>query len=246
MVLQYAPGDSLAHSLDPRSKLVVQLAFVTVAFAYTTVPGLAVLTLLTAGILALARASPLDTLREVRLVLPLLVTAPLLEGLTLSAPYFSIAEARFPALAAYRSLLVLFVAAAYVRTTPVRDSRAAIQHTVPGKVGQFLGMGVAFVFRFLPVLQRDISRIRDASRARLGDQRRLHERMQTVALVGLNRAFSRSDSFALALRARCFAWNPTLPRLRFGRADWLALAFAAVLAAVALWPTVRPVIPTVI
>lgn len=246
MVLQYAPGDSLAHRLDPRSKLVVQLAFVTAAFAYTTVPGLAVLTLLTAGLLALARTSPVDTLREVRLVLPVLVSGPLLEGLTLSAPYFSVAEARFPALAAYRTLLVLFVAAAYVRTTPVRDSRAAIQHTIPGKPGQFLGMGVAFVFRFLPVLQRDLSRIRDASRARLGDQRRLHERMETVALVGLNRAFSRADALSLALRTRCFAWNPTLPRLRFGRADWVALAFAVALVGAALWPVVGPTISTVI
>jgi biotin transport system permease protein len=159
-----------------------------------------------------------------------------LQGLSLSAQYFSVAEARFPALAAYRTLLVLFVAAAYVRTTPVRDSRAAIQHTVPGKPGQFLGMGVAFVFRFLPVLQRDLSRVRDASRARLGDQRRLDERMRTVALGGLNRAFSRSTAFSLALQARCFAWNPTLPRLRFDRADWAALAVAVTLLAAALSP----------
>ena len=246
MVLQYAPGDSLAHALDPRSKLAVQGAFVAVAFAYTTVPGLLALTGLTAALLVGARTSPLDTLSEVRFVLPLLVVGPLLQGLTLSAPYFSVAEARFPALAAYRTLLVLFVAAAYVRTTPVRDSRAAIQHTLPGRAGQFLGMGVAFVFRFLPVLQRDLSRIRDASRARLGDQRGLHERMETVALVGLNRAFSRSDSFALALRARCFAWNPTLPRLAFGRADWVALALAAALVLAALWPSFAPSIAAAI
>ena len=243
MVLQYDPGSSLAHRLDPRAKLAVQAGFVAAAFAYTTVPGLAALTALTVAVLALADTSPLDTLGEVRLVLPFLLLGPLLQGLTLSAPYFSVAEARLPALAAYRSLLVLFVAAAYVRTTPVRDSRAAIQHTVPGKPGQFLGMGVAFVFRFLPVLQRDLSRIRDASRARLGDQRRLDDRMGTVALGGLNRAFSRADSLSLALRARCFAWNPTLPRLRFDRGDWVALAFAVALAVAALVPLVGGIPP---
>jgi biotin transport system permease protein len=243
MVLQYEPGDSLAHHLDPRAKLAVQMAFVAAAFAHTTVPGLAALSVLTAGLLALAATSPLDTLREVRVFLPLLVLGPLLQGVTLSAPYFSVTEARFPALAAYRTLLVLFVAAAYVRTTRVRDSRAAIQHTVPGKPGQFLGMGVAFVFRFLPVLQRDLSRVRDASRARLGDHRRLHERMRTVALGGLNRAFSRSTAFSLALQARCFAWNPTLPRLRFARADWVALGVAATLLAVALSPLVEGIPP---
>jgi biotin transport system permease protein len=236
MVLQYEPGDSFAHRADPRAKLAVQFAFTAAAFAHTTIPGLAALSVLTAALLAVSATPLLATLRELRVLLPFLVAGPLLQGLTLSAPYFSPAEARFPALASYRVLLVLFVAAAYVRTTRVRDSRAAIQHTVPGRPGQFLGMGVAFVFRFLPVLQRDLSRIRGASRARLGDQRRLNERMRTVALAGLSRAFRRSDAFSLALRARCFAWNPTLPPLRLSRADVPVLSLALVLVVAAAWP----------
>ncbi|MEF8841889.1 MAG: energy-coupling factor transporter transmembrane component T [Haloarculaceae archaeon] len=230
MVLQYEPGDSFAHRLDPRTKLAVQFAFAAAAFAHTTVPGLTTLTVVTGVVLYGARTAPVAALREVWVLLPVLVLGPVLQGLTLSAPYFSIAEARFPALASYRTLLVLLVAAAYVRTTPVRDSRAAIQRTVPGRAGQFLGTGVAFVFRFLPVLQRDLSRIRAASRARLGDRRPLHERMGLVAVGGLNRAFDRADSFALALRARCFAWNPTLPALSFSRPDAPALGLAAALA----------------
>ena len=230
MTLRYEPGDSFAHALDPRSKLAVQVAFAAAAFAHTTVPGLAALTAVTGLVLYGARTSPVSTLREVRVLLPVLAVGPLLQGLTLSAPYFSVAEARFPALASYRTLLVVLVAAAYVRTTPVRESRAAIQRTVPGRAGQFLGTGVAFVFRFLPVLRRDLSRVREASRARLGDRRRLDERMRVVALGGLNRAFSRSDAFALALRARCFAWNPTLPELSLSRLDLLALVLATALA----------------
>lgn len=231
MTLRYEPGDSVAHGLDPRSKLAVQFAFAAAAFAHTTAPGLAALTAVAGLVLYGARTSPLATLREAWVLLPVLVVGPLLQGLTLSAPYFSVAEARFPALASYRTLLVLLVAAAYVRTTPVRDSRAAVQRTVPGRPGQFLGTGVAFVFRFLPVLRRDLSRMRDASRARLGDRRRLDERMRVVALGGLNRAFSRADAFALALRARCFAWNPTLPELSFTRRDLPVLALAAALVA---------------
>jgi biotin transport system permease protein len=230
MVLQYEPGDSLAHALDPRTKLAVQLAFAASAFAHTTVPGLAGLTVVTGLVLYGTRTSPLSTLRELWVLLPVLVVGPLLEGITLAAPYFSVAEARFPALASYRTLLILLVAAGYVRTTPVRDSRAAVQRTIPGRSGQFLGTGVAFVFRFLPVLRRDLSRIRDASLARLGDRRRLDERMRAVALGGLNRAFSRADAFALALRARCFAWNPTLPELSFSRVDVPVLVLAGVLA----------------
>ena len=234
MTLVYEPGSSPAHRLDPRSKLAVQVAFVAAAFAYTTPPGLLAMSLVTAGLLGAARTSPLRSLYEYRFVFPFLVAAPLLEGLTLGAPWFAPAEAAGPAMASYRVLLVLLVTAAYVRTTPVRQSRAALQWLVPGRAGQFLGMGAAFVFRFLPVLQADVGRIRDAHRARLGTERPLAERIRRLVVAALNRAFERADRFALALRARCFAWNPTLPELRFTPPDAAALAVAGGLAAAAV------------
>jgi biotin transport system permease protein len=233
-MLTYTPGGSLAHRLDPRTKLLLQIAFVATAFAHTTPRGLAVLTVVTAGLLALARVSVRTTLWEFRYALPLLVAGPLVSGATLGAPWFVVSEAVETALASYRVVLALLVSAIYVRTTSPRESRAAIQHTVPGKPGQFLGMGVALVFRFLPVLQSDLRRIREAMAARLGDERPVRERMQFVATAGLNRAFRRADTLALALQARCLAWNPTLPELQFSRLDAPAIALAAVLAVSAL------------
>jgi biotin transport system permease protein len=237
-VIGYRPGDSLAHRADPRAKLLVQVGFAAAALAHTTVPGLVVLSVSATGLLVVARTSPLATLREVRVLVPFLLAAPLLQGLTLSAPYFSLAEARYPALASYRVVLVLFVAAAYVRTTPVRESRAAVEWLLPGRLGRFFGAGIGFVFRFLPVLRGDLSRAREASRARLGDRRRLDERMRVVALAGLSRAFRRADAFSLALRARCFAWNPTLPALVLSPVDYPALVLAAALFAWAVAPLV--------
>jgi biotin transport system permease protein len=225
-VLSYEPGDSLAHRLDPRSKLAVQIGFVTVAFAYTTPRGLAVLTAVTVGMLAVAATPPWTALAELKYVLPLLAAAPAVEALTLGSPWVVVADAVDPALAAYRILLVLAVSAAYVRTTPVRESRAVVQRHVPGRTGQFLGMSVAFVFRFLPVLQADLARIRDAQRARLGTERPVHERIASVLLSALDGAFDRSERFADALQARCFAWNPTLPALRFTWLDGPALVVA--------------------
>lgn len=232
-MLTYEPGSSPAHALDARAKLAAQFGFATAAFAHTTPRGLLLLTPVALGTLAAAHTSVLGTLREFRLPLAFLVTAPLLEGLALGAPWFVVGDAWSTALASYRVLLVLFVSAAYVRTTPVRDSRAAIQRTVPGRAGQFLGIGVAAVFRFFPLLRRDLSRTRDAVRARLGDERPARERMRLVAVAALNRAFRRADTFGLALRARCLAWNPTLPELRFRRRDWATLAAAVALAGTA-------------
>jgi len=237
-VLSHEPGDSLAHRLDPRSKLAVQFGFAAAAFAHTTPRGLAVLTVVAGVVLAVARTDPRRALWEFRFVFPFVLAAPLLDGFSLEAG-FVVGDATGPALAGYRVLLVLLVAAAYVRTTPVRDSRAAVQWTVPGRTGQFLGMGVAFVFRFLPVLQADIGRIRDAHRARLGTERSVPGRMRFIAVAAFNRAFERADRFSLALRARCFSWNPTLPELRLSGPDAIGFAVAALLASAAALPLLR-------
>lgn len=233
-MLSYDPGDSIAHRLDPRSKLLVQGGFAAAAFVYTTPRGLAILTIVALTLLGVARTAPHRVLWSFRFAFPLLLAAPILDGLAWGE-WFVVADAVRPALAGYRVVLILLVAAAYVRTTPVRDSRAAVQWAIPGRVGQFLGLGVAFVFRFLPVLRADIGRIRDAHRARLGTERSLPDRMGSLVIAAFNRAFDRADRFALALRARCFSWNPTLPELGFSLLDGPALAAGIALFFVAVY-----------
>ncbi|WP_017342375.1 energy-coupling factor transporter transmembrane protein EcfT [Halorubrum sp. T3] len=236
MTLSFVPGDSLAHRLDPRSKLLVQVAFAAVAYAYTTPQGLALLTLVAVGCLVAADGGPRD-LWSYRVAFPVLLFAPLVAGATLGAPWFRVERAATTGLASYRVLLLLVVAAAYVRSTPVRESRAALQRTIPGRPGVFFGVGVALVFRFLPLLKRDLLTAREAVRARGGGALPVSERIRLVTVAGIDRAFGRADRLGTALNARCFAWNPTLPRLAFGRADAVALGvgfglFAAALAAV--------------
>jgi biotin transport system permease protein len=226
-MLRYEPGDSLAHRLDPRTKLALQFAFAVAAFAHTDPLGLAVLTGVTGVALARARLSPWSVLWGYRFLLPLLAAAVLFELVTLGPPWIDPAAAVDPLLASYRTLLIVFVAAGYVRTTPARESRAAVQWLIPGKPGRLLGAGVGLVFRFLPLLRRDVAAIQDAEKARLGDERPTRERLQTVGAAGLNRAFSRADRLAMALSARCFSWNATLPRIAFGRVDAAGLVVAA-------------------
>jgi biotin transport system permease protein len=228
-MFSYVPGETLAHRLDPRTKLAAQVAFAAAAFANTTPRGLALLTPVALLFLASARLSPFSVVWAYRFVLPFLVAAVLIEGVTVGAPWLTPAEAVPSALASYRILLVVVVGAVYVRTTPARESRAAVQRLVPGKPGRMLGAGVGLVFRFLPLLRRDLAAIRDAVAARLGEERPVRERMRVVGAAGLRRAFARSDRLALAMQARCFAWNATLPRLRFGRLDWVGLAMVVVL-----------------
>lgn len=230
-MLTYEPGGTVVHRLDPRSKLAFQLGFAATAFAHPAPPWLAGLSLLVVVVVMLARMPLLRTIWALRLPLFLLAVGPLIQGARLGPPWFSTAAAWLPLLAGYRVGLVLLVSAAYVRTTPVRETRAAIQRTIPGKSGQFLGVGVALVARFLPVLRADFERAREAMRARLGGRRRLDVRMRIVTVGGLRRALERADRLALALRARVFSWNPTLPPLSFRRRDYALTAAGVVLAA---------------
>ena len=219
----YSPGDSVVHRLDPRTKLLVQVGFAAAAFAYTTPRGLAVLTVLALAGLFAAGIDPVQALWSYRFVFPFLLLGPLVTAVTLGPPWIRPADAIVPLLASYRVVLVLLVSAAYVRTTAVRESQAAITSLVPGRVGRTLGLGVGLVFRFLPVIRRDLLAIRDGMAARLGDERPLRERIQLFTTTGLTRVFGRADRLALALQARCLSWNPTMPTLQFTRLDVVPL-----------------------
>ncbi|WP_265108188.1 energy-coupling factor transporter transmembrane component T family protein [Halosolutus halophilus] len=229
-MLTYDPDETIAHRLDPRSKLAVQMGFAATALAHTSPRALLVLSVVAALLLAAARVPLWRTLVAYRFALVILALAPIVAAMSLGAPWVDVDAGFASARASYRVLLVLLVSAAYVRSTPVRHSRAAIQRTIPGKPGQLLGIGVALVFRFLPVLRADLRTIQDAMAARLGTERSAVERASTIGVLGLERAFDRADRLSLALQARCFAWNPTLPALSFGRLDYPAIAIGVVLA----------------
>lgn len=233
-MLTYEPGESLGHRLDPRTKLAVQGGFAAAAFAHTTPRGLVAMTLVAGVALVACRLGVREVTREYRGVVPFLLVGPLLEGAGVAPLRFDPAAALPAALASYRTLLLLALAAAYVKTTPAREAGAAVRWLVPGRPGRFLGVGVGLLFRYVPLLQADVARLRDALFARLGDRRSVRDRVRRITVGALDRAFTRADRLALAMRARCFAWNPTPPALQFSRADGPALALAAGLIAAAV------------
>ncbi|WP_226011827.1 energy-coupling factor transporter transmembrane component T family protein [Halomicrobium salinisoli] len=233
-MLSYEPGDALAHRLDPRAKLLFQAGVAVAAFARTDPAWLAGTALLGLAACWPARLSPLRVLRSYRVVLAVLALAPLLAGVALGPPWFRVGPALESLVAVARVVPVLLVSAAYVTTTPVRETRAAIQWLVPGRVGQALGVGVSLTVRFFPLVLRDVRATRTAITARLGDERPLADRARRLSVRSLHRTLDRSDRLALALRARCFAWNPTLPALSFGARDYPVLALGLALLATPL------------
>jgi biotin transport system permease protein len=182
---------------------------------------------------AAVRLSGLSVVRAVwsyRVVLGVVSIAPLVAGVTLGPPWIRFDRVVQSALSVARVVPLLLVSAAYIYATPVRETRAAIQRTVPGRAGRLLGTGVALTIRYVPVLRADVAEVRDALAARGGERQPVHRRVGRTVTLSIRRAFDRSDRLALALEARCFAWNPTLPRLAFSWSDYLIVGVGAVLA----------------
>jgi biotin transport system permease protein len=214
-----------AARLDPRTKLAVQVAAATLVLASPRT-GLAVVVAVALAACAAARVDPLATLWDARAVLPLLVAAPVVESLSLAAPWVVPGDAAAPALAVARVPPLYLLGAAYAASTAPRESRAAVTWLVPGRAGVVLGAGVELLFRLLPQMRADLASTRRAANARLLDERSALERIRVVGVTGLRRAFRRADALALGLRARAFSTNPTLPRLALSRADAPALGLA--------------------
>ncbi len=225
-MLSYEPGATVAHRLDPRSKIGFQIGFAVAAFTVSTLAGLAGVYAVGLGCLLAARLSPVRALRAYWFVLVFLGFGPLFGGLTLGPPWFRVDGALTSLRGVARIVPLLFVSAAFVHSTPVRDTRAAIQHTVPGKLGQLLGIGVALTFRFVPVVRTDVGRIREAISARGGDERTLRDRASRIARLSLVRSLQRAGRLSVALRARCLAYNPTLPALSLSGLDYLVFALS--------------------
>lgn len=228
-MLTYEPGETVAHRLDPRSKMAFQIGFAVAAFARVDAGWLAVLSAVSAIVLAAARVSPFAVVRSYRFVFLILAGGPVLAMVTLGPPWITPEAAVGPTIEVARIALIFFVGAAYVRSTPVRETRAAIQRHVPGRTGQLLGVGVALTFRFVPILRRDLLAVREAMQARGGANRSIVDRAQRIGMLGLTRAFERADRLTVALQARCFAWNPTLPDLQCSRRDYPVLFAGLVL-----------------
>jgi len=235
-MLSYRPGDTVVHRLDPRSKLSVQFGLAIAVFTFATPPALAAATLFGLAALAAARLSPVAVVRAYWVVFAVLALAPVLAGVALGPPWFRIEPALRSLQAVARVVPLLFVSAAYLTTTPVRETRAAVQRLVPGKAGQLFGVGMALVIRLFPVLLGDAHEVRDAIRARGGERRSPLARARLLTVRVLERTMARSDRLGLALRARCFAWNPTLPPLAFESRDYpvVALGLALSLSPLAL------------
>ncbi len=212
--------------MDPRTKLLIALAFSVIAIVEKRLVALAILALLpllVAFKLGLAQA----WLRSLRLLVPMILVASLI---TLVAFGFEVALTVSLRLLALSSAFFLFF-----RTTLPEDLAGAL-----------VKMGVPYVFafilttamEFIPVIQKKVAGIMDAQRSRgipLEFGWRALPHYLALFIPVMASSFSLADELAMAMESRGFGrrGRSFYRDYKLGRKDWLALSLAA--ASLLLW-----------
>jgi len=249
---QYLPGDSIIHTLDPRTKIAAVTVLMVVIFIIPDFLGFALLTGFLLGVLLLAGIPlgfvgrglrPIFFLLLVTVVLNLFFSGiqggtPLWQLGPLVVTRESLGRALF---IGYRLIALVVVTSLMTFTTsPVALTDGIERLLRPfrriGVPAHELAMMMTIALRFIPTLLEETEKIIKAQMARGADFRRgnLIERARAIVpiLVPLFvSAFRRADELAIAMEARCYRGGEGRTRmkeLRFARTDAVALALVII------------------
>jgi energy-coupling factor transporter transmembrane protein EcfT len=218
------------HGLDPRTKL-IGLALVGV-IGLAADPGVLTASgLLLVGVLWQAQVGPRKWIGEFKVFWVLLLFVLIARGLTVPGTALvriggiavTVEGLSEGGLICLRLWVVALAGIGISATTTPSGIEAALRHLlaplplVPERrVATMLGLLV----RFLPEVLEQARRTREAQTARCIEYRKNPvRRLALFALPLLRAVFVRADRMSLAMEARCYSKNRTVPRLAAGRRD---------------------------
>lgn len=256
---QYLPVDSPVHRLDPRTKILAAILLIAVVFATNSVGGLAWLTAVLGLILAVARIPlgyALRGLRPVFWLVAIAVAFQLLFGEGGGHAVFRlgplvITRENLSLGLFYGYRLILLVGATSLMTfttSPVEMTDGLERLLRPlrhvGVSAHEFALMMTIALRFIPTLVEETDKIvkaqtaRGAEFSRGGPVRRARAFVPLLVPLFVG-AFRRADALAVAMEARCYRGGEHRTRMKelsFGGRDWVAGAFLAAAAFVALGP----------
>lgn len=256
MLGQYFPGNSFVHKLDPRSKLVLTLVFISSIFlasthwAYLLLGTFLTVVILSAGIpvkIVLRSIKPLWIILVLTAVIHLFMTPGV--SLISAGPVSITEEGVRQAIQMSARLVFLIVISSLLTftTSPIALTDAIERLLSPLKKLRLpvheLAMMMTIALRFVPTLLEETDRIIKAQMARGADfsSGNLLKRGQNMVplLVPLFiSAFRRADDLATAMEARCYRGGEhrtRMKQLQLGKRDIVAVLIAVMLVTVLGW-----------
>ena len=250
---QYYPGNSILHRADPRTKILMSIAFMALAFSSDDAFDFLLLAAFAAGAIAASSIPPSVVFRSAASILPLIIfasvlnifmtpgrqlfrfwiIAPTIEGVALALKM----AARVALIIFGGSSLLIFTTTPIMLTDgvesllkPLKRLRAPVHE---------LAMMMTIALRFIPLLMEETDKIMRAQASRGADfnEGKLLDRARSfipIIIPLFVSAFRRADELANAMEARCYRGGEgrtRLRQLRMARLDaCLLAAFAAVTA----------------
>ena len=242
---QYFPGDSLLHRLDPRTKLISLIVYITSLFMANSFLGYGILLLVLLGLIFVSRirfSAFFKGLKPLALIIVLTAVLNLFYikgGETLFSWWiFTVTDVGLKTAVMMVSRIIMLISCSFLltyTTTPIALTDGIERLLNPLKrlkvpVHEF-AMMMSIALRFIPTLIEEADRITNAQKARGADFEtgKLTERAKALLplLVPLFvSAFRRADELAMAMEARCYhggEGRTRMKKLEMGLLDVLAL-----------------------
>jgi energy-coupling factor transporter transmembrane protein EcfT len=240
----YPREDSPLHRLDVRFKMVF-LVLLSIAAVHAGFFGLFIFFITQAVAVILARISIKRLIRELRYFFIFLIFIFIARALStpgeklFQIDFFSVMflvtkQGIFSgALVCFRLFLVVMLGYLFIFSTLPSQVRVAVAwflKPVPLIPENKVATMLSLLMRFLPVILQEARETADAQRARCVENRKNPVyRLIKLVVPMLRRIFLRADDLVLAMEARGYSENRTMPCLYSKKSDWLSLVFVVTL-----------------
>ena len=249
---QYFPGDSVAHRLDPRTKLLMVVLYIVALFSAAWFVSYGLMVLVLAGCIAVSHVPPKSLFRGLKPVLIILVFTGVINlfwtpGETiwhwwiLNLTREGILRAIFMVMRI--TMLIMGTFLMTYTTSPIRLTDGLESLLGPLKKIHLpvheLSMMMSIALRFIPTLIEETDKIMSAQKARGADFESGSILQRAKAMIPLLvplfiSAFRRADELAVAMECRCYhggKGRTKLHVLRYRGIDYAALALSLIVVA---------------
>lgn len=243
MLGQYFPGTSVIHQLDPRTKIVSTLLFISSIFLAENYQAYSIVAIFVSMIIALAGIPLIMILRSLKplwiiIILTLMIhvfTTPGTIMYVLGPLTVTEEGVRQGLLMSFRLIFLIIVSSLLTFTTSPVALTDGIERLLKPfkKIGMpvhELAMMMTIALRFIPTLLEETDRIMKAQMARGADfasgnlLRRARNMIPLLVPLFIS-AFRRADELATAMEARCYRGGDhrtRMKQLKITSRDWVA------------------------
>ncbi|MCL2045996.1 MAG: energy-coupling factor transporter transmembrane protein EcfT [Oscillospiraceae bacterium] len=250
---QYFPGDTIVHRLDPRTKLILTMVYITALFMANVLPAFLLMIIVLMTCLALSKIKAKTALKGIKPVVFILVFMTLLNiffygGDTILIQFYVIVITKEGILrAVYMAVrLIMLIVGSFLLTyttspialtdgiekllNPLKKLKAPVHE---------LAMMMSIALRFIPTLIEETDKIMSAQKSRGADFESggLVKRAKAILPIIIPlfiSAFRRADELAIAMESRCYhggEGRTRMKEIKTSGIDYAAYAFAGIIVA---------------